>query len=344
MAKLAIPTFVTGAKDDVAAVDVYTQTSDVTINDFAAIPVPAELTAAGGLRASLFTKNGLQDAVAVIRSVGALASGNAANALDKIAALNNVLAGPLSKVSPGLLNEMLGDPRSPGTIVATVGGVSQNIKTSNIDSISSIGKLIGTATGNPSAIMLMGQDTNAAALSGIISTSANKGLPNTLAAMVSLMPDTKTVNAVVTGCLSALIKSSDITSLHSAASLSTPGTVKLLNRNVIKDFSNKYHAPPNTTVADNVTNYAAVRNTYNAIDSAWDQTIRVTTDGADVATTLVPTQNASDDFLKMFRIGGLLSTNPDEKLQLLATKFPSTGVVSEINKQFSTLGISDITA
>lgn len=358
--QLATPTFVAGAKDDLAAADVYKQKGTAPINSFQDAQ-PLNLPSLEALRGGLSLKSGLKDVVgaakstksyldtgtsllnagnALLKGVAALQTGSV---LSRLNAAGSLLSGPLSKLPDSLSVDILGKVTATGGIVATINGVSQQIKAVNLKDINSISNLLGNVTGNPAILTIADKAASVSALGGIVSAAASRGIPNSFGALMGGVNDIGTINQVAGNCLSSVVDHSDLGSLMDMSRLTSAGALKLINPDLISNFSSKFTTPMACTAEQTKANFDSVTGAFNAIDDKWNSTPRLSELGiVDPALNITQIQGGSGDFQKTLRAGAMASTNLDEKLYLLATVYQPTDVNVELKKQFpaTTVGSS----
>lgn len=331
---LAVPTFVTGARDDLATADVYTRVSSTPINNVQVITDRSNQFSASGLRGGPSMANSLPSITSLIATGKAVLSGG--DPLSRITGAAAVVSGALRTLSPGVQSGILGNIADGANIVASLGGVSRNIYPSNFNNVNAIGNLVNTMSNGSSNFSMRDSGALVGSLSGVIGQASRVGLPNTFGSVMSGVMDRNVINRVAAQVLPSIISSSDTGSLSSMASMCTPGALKMINPNIINNFTASYTAPVGQDYASTLTDYSQVKETFGKIDPPWASATRVTDIGLDEVINVTAIQGCSLDFRDTLSTGirSNPSATPEEQALLIGTVYPPTDVHSEIRQSF----------
>lgn len=343
--QLAIPTFVSGAKDDLAATDVYAQTSNVPINSVQVIEQRSSMLSASGLRGGVAAMGGLPNIQSLIATGKNLLSGTG----DPLSRLTSAV-GPLSSIArslqPGLVSSILGGITDATKMVATLNGIKTSISSGNFTNVAGIGNLINTLSNGAANFSILDKGALTGGLSGIINQATKFGLPNSFGSVLTGITDKNIINTIAGKVLPGVVANSDFGSLSSMATLCSPGALKMLNPNVLSDFASNYTAPIGQNLEVTMGSYTDITDTFTKIDPPWATSVRVVNltveeaaehvSSTDEAVNVTAIQGCSPDFQKTLEVG--IKSNPDatpkEQALLVASVFPPTDVHTEIKEQF----------
>ena len=343
---LAVPTFVAGPQDSLAAADVYGIKSNSTINSIQDVTVPNPNTvvpgtinvAAGGSGIGSSLKavgNNIKTVLDLVKTGNnyiAQAKNilNQKDLLSKLTSSGNLLGTLLKGVDPTLSTSILAGVKSASTIMATVNGVTKAIKNKDINSIASIGKLIGGITDNPQILVLSDSVTKISSLSSLVKVATSKGIPNSFGALAGTLTKIQEIDKMATQCMPGIIKACDFGSFKSAIEMTSPNAIKAAQPDVVESYATNYVATSDATYAD-------MKASFDKADYSWKTGVRETNAGTDTSVSIVSIQNASTDFTKALTTDVIVSPNLDDKLLLLAKEYPKTTVADEVSKQFPKL-------
>lgn len=341
-AKLAIPTFVGGPQDDLAAVDVYEQESDAVINsiqdDYLADTLSDDelLELVGGQAMDEAAAEALiaaDDYVLSTVEIIDMTKDAVPEMVDGLKALTPV---SLNGITSQVTSVVAGAKGQLAGLQGTIGGITGAIQ-GGIANAKGVMSMINGVAGQ-----VMGTIKNAqglvGGLSGIVKQACSMGIPNSFGALMSNVNvvsrlashGTGLLNQVVNGALPSVVKFSDIGSLSSMANVCTPGAIISMQPSIIKDFSSSFNMPSGSPFSAVQGMFGQVTSTFNQINSTWNQVQRA---GQQIA-SITNLQGASQAMNTVMRTGAMLSSNPVDKLQLLAQPFGSGSVMGSLSKSF----------
>lgn len=336
--KLATPTFVAGAKDDLATADIYSQTNDAVINSIQEqgddlFDASNSLGLRGGKAMQAVANDKLTSSVPSL-SLGEITSriGNAVSAV--ASGIRN-----LSDSAAGALLRQIGPAMPNVPLVATLAGVSRQISPNAypVGDVAAVGQIINKLAGT-STFALSDRGATVGTLSGVIGTATQMGIPNAFGETVKYFNtapgggvDRAALMQVAAKVMPSVIRSGDLSSLRSMATTLPPRTLPMINPTVISDFNSSYEAPASICAAsDYEDKYDEVMETYTEIDPDWESCSREDEE----IPSLLEMQNASEDMSQIVRVGSKLSDDPDAKLRLLSTEFPRGDVTTCLRRDF----------
>jgi len=339
---LAAPSFVAGAKDTLAAVDVYGVNKTTPINSITALPSQSNLKAAESLKGSksvFTTLNGIIDKAA--KNAG---EAQKANPLVRITQANDLVAKSLRSLPPGcsnnLLSKILSSINKNSKVSATVGGLSRKLKNSQLACITGMGDLLNKINGTSSSFNLSDPAASIASLSGVVKASAGLGIPGTFKTVVGNITDKLTVNQVAADSLSDVTKWSDLGSLKDMSLMTSPGSLLMTNPNLVNDFSGLYKRPDGAGVTNDVADYQSILASYDAAHPGWKTAQRATDGGTENITDISSIMGSSSDFKSVMKNGIFVTGDQANSNILLAETFPKTSVSDSLATQFPGTSLS----
>jgi hypothetical protein len=340
--QLAVPSFVSGAKDELATADAYKQTSTSAVNSIQDVTPNTTFDKASLMRGGAAIKDGVKSAADLARSgSGFLSSGlsvlntakglQGGNLLSKLGSVSSLLSGPLSKLNPSLLGSVLSGVRDSGSIVSTIDGVSRTIKGGNLSNISSISGALNSLSNNSGLATITDKVANIGAMAGLVKTSCENGIYNTFGTATKALDNIDSVNAVANKCSESVAFNSDIGSFKTMGATTSPGSLIAYDPSILDKFSTNYTSPP---AGDKVKEYADINGAFGSIKPDWTKSVVMTPVGPEQVTDVTVIQNGSKDIQKVIKTGAMASTNPDDKLLIVGTVFKPTTVEAEIAAQY----------
>jgi hypothetical protein len=336
-----MPTFVTGAKDDLAAADVYTQSSSSPINKIQ--DSSAQLAETTKSASSLIGGKAMLSTLKSALSVATVVKGTLNKGGDPLSRLGNLtgaqagLAGALRGLPTsmsGISNNVLSGIKGVGDVTTIVNGVSQKLKYgTDLTKILAAGQLINSVSCDKSAFGINDRTASIGAYSGVINTAMGAGIPGAFGAAMKCETNTGILNKVAASCLPGTIRMGDISNLASMAQKLAPGTLKTLNPSILTDFTRAFPMPTGMTTNRMATTYQTeVKPTFAKIQPDWMSKPR----GSDTVINLTCVQSASPDFQQLMNVGTLTdpSATMQDRMMLFGSKFPATSVTESIQQQF----------
>ena len=332
---LANPTFVTGAKDDVAAADVYSQSSSAPINKI--VDSSAGLSAAASSAKSLVGgKNMLGTVMGAVLSASSLktAINRGGDPLSRLTSVAGPLAGVM-KLLPsgvgGLAGTLLSGIKGVTGAAVQIGGITQILKSgANLSSISAVGGLLNAV--NSGSFSMKDPMALIGATAGIVRGAIGSGIGAAFGRAVIHLRDNQALAQVASSVLPAITKGGDFISLQSMTNLLPAGTLKMFNPNVLNDVVQNFSL---TALPKSLTTYTDVITTFGKIEPDWMTASR----NDQPAVNLTVLQGASSDFSDLMETG--LLTDPaattQDKMAMFGTSFPPVSVTENLQTQFPSM-------
>ena len=296
---LAVPTFTSGPTDDLASIDIYSApNSGVIVNSMQSI-IPSELNNAlasfKGSSANTSNLNNLVNGAA-----GALTSLSKINPLSQIAQQVPAMFSGLKNLPKGcggeLTSNLIKDLNKVNKYSGSMNGHNFNFRSSKVNCINGIGNVLNTlATSNGCKTTPFSFPNPTAALSSLVNAGKHAltiGIPGVFSALVCGLTDALNINKLASRLALPVSSSSDLNSLISMASLTTPGALIKSVPNLISSFSKKFSlsAPGITGGAGD---FSSMIGSYDLLKPDWN--IANTIGNGDI-TDLSSVMDASDDF------------------------------------------------
>ena len=351
---LASPTFVTGAKAEVAAADVYGLNSSVKINSISTpTPAPEGLSSLVSSSTSTLKEkltsslSFVNDSLKIARSATSVLSIGSAllkgkgDLLSRIASAAPQLANSIKGFPLSSISEILGSVGSVSGALVKVDGIANRIGKGNYSEITNLGSSINTITGRKDTFEILDSAASIGALSGVCESAVRRGIPNSFAALSGTLNDIDSVNRMAGKTVGTVLKNSDSSSLMCMAKDTSPGAIKMMRPDVVEGFSSNYTLPEGTLNSQLSGMFTEYKGGLKRLDPDAVSTTRQNDDEEGPIVDLSNIQRSSPDFFKVVKKGAMSSSLPEDKLLLLAPSFPATNVTSELTKQFPQTVISD---
>lgn len=331
VAKLASSTFLAGPQEDLATVDVYNQNGTKVINsireDYSFDMKKGLDTLRGGLSMLNRAKN-------IVDAVKNLKNGNIANSMARVNAIAGSVTAGMRDMSAltqsGFSQSINGYIPQNQRIVAEIGGVRQALPQGlSFPDLKATTDMIVGVTGAAVAIKLHDPGALIGSMSAVVNQGMRMGLPDSFGTVMQGTAfgalSVGQIAQITQRSLPGVVRSSDLRSLASMARLNSPGTLRAMNPGVVTNVASSYRLPPNTPRTEYVTTYDTAMDAFDATDPKWN---RGTWSGGEVA-NITALRDASPDMTRVIRTGAKRSTDPEQKMMLLADAYPSNGSVNE---------------
>jgi hypothetical protein len=330
---LALPTFTTGAKDNLAAVDVYGVTSNSPINSIQAMPAIPSLAAAAALKGSQTSNSDLSSIIDNIAKKAA-----SLNTVNPVNRLDSTFVSATRALPPGCANNLLSEiskilSKLTGARISA-NGILGMLNKLHIPCVTGMSGLINSIGNVAGSFSIKDPSASIASLSGVVNAASKLGIPNTFSSVLNGTTDTSIINGVVSNSLPTIIATSDLGSFKSMSQMASPGSLLMNNPNVIKDFSSSFKLPEGSTANDSNRNYTDLMTSFNSANPNWDTCTRETETGSDTITNLSSIVGASPDFNQTISNGITLTGDVSKQDLLLAPAFPVTSVSEELATNF----------
>ena len=329
---IAAPTFVSGALDELATSDVYKLRTNTVINSIQDFTKLNDKELQAVLRGGAF----LASQLPILQKVGVsgLLSINKDNLIARLGMSSGSLVAGIRNMGPGLASAIAANIPGASQVFASVNGITQQVSSSVLGSISDIGKTISDITKTSGMFSIDDRGATIGLLSGLVTEATRFGIPNSVDGLLKNISDPYVINRVVAQTLPLLVSRSDLASISAAARLVPTGSLGMAFPNLAQSFSRAYVAPQGTAVADYSRTYEQAIDAYSRADSNWDRAKRVGPGGVtDTILSVVGLQDASPSFRKVLDIGVKAAVGDNTKLYALASLFPSTTVDQQLARQ-----------
>lgn len=333
---IAKSTFVAGAKDVMATVDVYAKTANQAVNSIQDIRKLFDSNLLESFRGGNLG-NGIRPIIKGVNALGLII--DKASLLERLVGSNPRLLASFKKLSGGLGDAISAAMQVKDGVFATVAGVVTKIKDTAVASVKSLGNLIGDVVGDAWDFVVDDKDGITGFYSGLIKEAQGLGIPGAFKAIISTVREPGLINRITQNLIPSIVGNSDTAGLLAAAVGTTKGVLNALNPQILSDFSRKYVNPVNGTVRDLQSKGNSLFRAFDAVDKNWDKFDRFLSDGStDKVTNLTLLQNASKDAKDAIRTATILPADDLEKKNresyALADIFKPVTVHEEIKKDF----------
>ena len=333
---LANPGFLTGPADNLATVDVYSGTAGGIINSIQSLAAKYNVNLIGMLRAGAA-------AAKLLPLVEGIANGqllmNPQNTIARILTASNTLVqaasggtinSAFSALSPAIQNSIGSSAQVVGSVQTGIGGVVSTISNGAINDIQSLGKLVNAFSGS-SPFMMIDNQALGGVVAGVVNQSASLGVAGVFQPLVSQITNPTVLSAIVRQTLPSLVRTGDLASLQSLATVAGPAGIAAINPGVISQFVQSY----NRTTSGSVTQatpaldpatYTQMISVFDTASPSWNVCTRSGTGVNDNAIDLSSIMGGTGDFNSALAAGVANTTDPDEQLYGLAAACPTTSV------------------
>jgi hypothetical protein len=348
-AQLAIPTFIGGAKDALAAVDIYDAAGDAVINSIQDVylDAPTEedvLEVLGGSAMAQAAEEALAGVTGalpteadVLAQIQSVAPGMSAGLLDMTAGAKDSLLssvqgalGSVTSLSPTMITGL-----AQGNFPLAAGA-------SFVDAKAITGMINGLSGGTPAALTLVNPGAMVSTLSSLVNQAQQHRHSQRLWRGDVLRRHHQQFGAsagsiltqMASKCLPTAVANGDIFSIGSMASALPSGALQMLSPSLIPNFSANFKMPAGSPVSSFASMYTTVQSTFNAVNPSWNTCSRLTSAGPQVSPSIVGLQGMSPDMARVIQVGAMLSADPLQKLQLLTTAIPSGSAIKSLSSSF----------
>lgn len=340
MANLATPTFLSGAQDELATLDVYKEAGSQTVNSIEDYFSSFNKESLGKLL------KGGKSVLSLLPAIKSLSKLNFSK-LDTKSLLTQVTK-MSSSVSSALKVMGAGDQTSiltkigeaGGSFTSEINGIVSKIPYGKLASVQGVAGLINSFA--PELPIKINDYPGVAKLiEGASAVAARAGLPNSLTGLLSsnISLDNKTLLKIAKAAGDELIKSSDIGSLKALSGKLKVGELVQALPNLTKDLSNNFKKPFECTANDLPEVHSSVMDLYSSADPSWN----IASWGNGSIPNLTGIMGSSDDFKEVIKSAALTSTDINAKVQLLATEFKESTPSEDIQKYFPTTQLEEVT-
>jgi len=334
--QLAKPTFLSGAQDDLAAADVYSRTTGSVINRIQSILGADNIDLSAVLRGGDFLLKQLPIITGLTSGGGLIL--NKENLVARLIASSATLSRSITNLTGDLSNSLVAQVGlnlpNAGEVYSKVGDVVQRVSAASISSVSSLGAMINTVTGQSNLYSIVDKDAMVGLYTGVVREATRFGIPNTFNSLMQGVTDPYIVSRVASQVLPQMINSSDTAGIYAMTQRVAPGSLTMGYPSALGDFTSKYRAPAGAVDSNRPAEFQTVMNTYSAVQPDWNTCKRPTTAGVSQAVDVTRLQGGTPSFKQMIAAGVMSTTNPDTKLYAIASLFQPTTVDRELRAQF----------
>lgn len=307
---LADTSFSTGIDEKLAAVDVYSVSSDATLG--------GESEGIGKLVLEGMIGGNLEDAGSLLSSFSAL-KGLVVNADSLKNSLLSMYPGAqsaLSSVSGGMSQSLLAGS-GLNQIQATVGGLTNLINRADLSSVVGLSNLIAQVSGANLPVEIKDLTGMAVLGTNVLKQAASLGVPNAYSQFATGMSgNLPLLTQITNGILPTVAATSNVQMLTQIAAGPVASMVKPMNPGFVASFAASFALPANSTTSQVLKIASQVSGALAIIDPTWNKTPIPTTRAPlgyptlSVYNNANPVLNASRDFVRMSNIASRSAVIP----------------------------------
>lgn len=329
--------FSAGAKETAATIDVYAKSANTTVNSIQDIRKLFDSDLLENFRGGNFS-SGVRPIITAIGKAGLLIDKN--SLFQRLVGSNPRLLAGIKSLAASVSGGITGMLEDKDGIFAQVSGMVTKISSAALDSVKSLGAMIGDVVGDAWNFVVDDKDGISGFYSGLIKEAQELGIPGSFKAIISTVSDPNLINRITQKVLPGIVNSSDTDGLLAAALGTAKGVVRALNPQILSDFSRKYTNPLNGEIRGLQSKGNNIFRAFDAVDKGWDRFDRILTDGKrDSVLNLSLLQNSSKDAKDAMNTAICLP-DPDldqtkqREFYTLASVFKPVTVHEEIAKDF----------
>lgn len=350
--RIARPTFLSGPRDNLVTVDVFTGTSGGIVNSIQALSAKYDVDLIGMLRAGA----AVAQAIPIIEGIanGKLLM-NPQAAIARLLTASNTLVGALGGPINALnstFNALSADVQAGiaaagqviGDVEVTIGGIVSSVANGAISDIQALGGLINQFAQDATGGFLM-VDTQALGgmAAGIINQCARYGISGAFAQITKNITDPRVLNAIIGSTLPNLISASDIGGLQALANVANVVGIAAVNPRMLPQFTQAYvrfgsGSQQQANPYQDSSNWDDLAGCYSTADPSWNLCSR-SGDGDDQSLDLSALQNGTDDFNSTLAAGvfnNSASATPDANTPFyaLAPMYQATDANQQMKEMY----------
>lgn len=352
--KIALPSFVTGPRDALVTVDVFSGTAGGIVNSIQSLAAKYDVDLIGMLRAGAA-------AAQLIPVIEGIANGkllmNPQAAIARLLTASNTLVaavgGPLNALN-STFNALSSDVQAGiaaagqviGDVEVTIGNVVSTVANGAISDIQALGGMINQMAGGSGFLMVDTQALGGFA-AGIINQCAKYGISGAFAQITKNITDPRVLNAIIGSTLPNLISASDIGGLQALANVANIVGIAAVNPRMLPSFTRAYirlgsGSTQQASPYQDASTWGDISGCYATADPSWNVASRAGDSSDDPTLDLSALQNGTDDFNSVLSAGvfntaattpsdtttpfyGLAPLYPDQSVDsLLKQNYPNT--------------------
>ena len=343
---LAATTFASGADDKLATADVYSISNEEPINsvqdpvDSNVLKNAESLRKAGGeaFQKALKEKEKLSSLITNAGNTTAIdkaALGRLSNISSELnpglsSNLRNISGTTLSTISENISNlDLITSPS------VSIGGITSKISTEDISTISNLGSLINEVGCDALGFLMNDLSALSGLYSGIINMANKLGIPNIFGQMMSCRTDKNLINQVGNNSFKGISNSSDVGSLTSLGQLTSPGSVRMCNPDLVDNFSSNYKYSNGSTNANESKRMDSLFSAYDTLDPNWNTTTRRMPTGNTNIYSIAKMTGSSNNLKTSITNKVLSDVVGKNSLLSLVNVYGKTNVNSQVSRNFT---------
>jgi hypothetical protein len=329
--------FSAGAKETAATIDVYAKSANTTVNSIQDIRKLFDSDLLENFRGGNFS-SGVRPIITAIGKAGLLIDKN--SLFQRLVGSNPRLLAGMKSLYESVSGGITGMLEDKDGVFAQVSGMVSKISSAALDSVKSLGSMIGDVVGDAWNFVVDDKDGISGFYSGLIKEAQALGIPGSFKAIISTVSDPNLINRITQKVLPGIVNTSDTDGLLAAALGTAKGVVRALNPQILSDFSRKYTNPLNGEIRGLQSKGNNIFRAFDAVDKGWDRFDRVLSDGKrDSVLNLSLLQNSSKDAKDAMNTAICLPDDDLDKTKqrefyTLASVFKPVTVHEEIAKDF----------
>jgi hypothetical protein len=327
---LAVPAFVTGIEEKLAAVDVYGASSGTEVGGATGAPdLPLNVDEIADLVGA-----NVPTSASDLLSVGA-----GGLSIDTAQLKDNILASiPGAGEAMGDLGGLQDSVFSVGTglsseVSATVNGVTSLVNGANLSSMTGVGSLIGGITGSDFPISLKDNAGIAQVGTNLLNQACTLNIPGAYSQFSSgFSGDLGMLSTITKGVLPTVASTSNVGMLSEIATGPLAGSISSMMPGFSGSFTSSFKLPSGIGTTDIVKMGTQVFSSLNTIDPSWNKTVPISSRPMSttypVKNSSTATMQASPDFKTMMAVYASAKATPAVVTPIKSVTQPSTQVNS----------------
>lgn len=329
---LAKPLFTAGAKDVLAAVDVYKKSDGKqVINSIQSLAQRAGLDVNKLLGGKLSTSSLDKILTNIGGKLGIDKNALQARLLEGSASLKNSFR-QLTDSTKDMMYESFEDL---GNITAKINGVQTLVSSADFTELASFGKFVNEYTNNTAMFSFEDLDGMGATISSMVTQGSGLGFDNMFSTLTETIDNPELMCRVVKQTVPNVLKNGDFKTLLDITSSRAGKNIGDLFPNftslLTQDYSNKY----NGRSSDSPLNYDRLISSLFNVDQQWDVLTRGE-DGDDLGINLIKLMGGSRDFKYLMETAVTQLTDNDDrkKYHMLGNAYTQTTVEALVARYF----------
>lgn len=299
--QLATPVFSAGAKDNLAAADVYKVDSTTVVNSIQSISQKqgGDFTGLfGGLKNYNLGKLLSVTKTGVKVDQGALA--------DRLLGMSSSINASFKSLSSNAKTNLLANVPEVGKIDVQIGGIKSTLNSFNFKELSSLGKFVNEYT-KSSVFSIVDNDATAGLISAVVQQGAALGVNGLLPGLAPNITNNKVMARVINKSMPDLVKRSDLNSLSHLADSAFGTSLDFVYPNFASDLAKAYGFKSINDVIDPLADYHSVLTILSKTNNKWDVYVHEGDVGEYEVlpnnVSLIKILNASKDFQQLISTG-----------------------------------------